>query len=245
MRGFWALLLCKIYMWVLFSVLVPEMLAAYACMEYLHASSDVRYMEDCKKRDADSQLPWSSDWTLKHSFFALMGGFKLQNGTQILSGQELYENDPKLVRELDMDRLEVDISDKSKANLLAKLFSVLQLFQFAFEIGSRFLTHHPISPLEGVTCAYCVCAFITYLFWIEKPYDVEEVIYLGVGSPYIHQTKTAEDGGPSPSSDVTSSEHTDSRTNLQVPGSLSIPNSDVADVEAQMNPLKPLSGACV
>ena len=193
--AFWALILCKVYVWVLFSILVPEMLAAHACMECLRARKDVKFVEQALKTRRIS-LKDGRRWSMKHAFFALMGGFKLRDGNKvipILSGRHLLEEKPELMTSLDLAVLEEDISDKSKANLLAKLLSISHLIRFAFEIGSRWLGHLPVSPLEWITCTYGACALITYLFWMKKPFDVEEPIYLSTERPDSYAQRPSED----------------------------------------------------
>ena len=183
----WNLLLFKIFTWTFCSLLMPEIITACACMEYIQAINDVAYMRKTKGYSEGQHK-----WTKKQAFFALMGGFKLKNGPLISSGRQLAEKidgsagqqQKLLLDQLNLQILKGDVRDKSKRNSLAKLFSVFQLFRFGVSILSRLVAKQPLSPLERITTAYVVCATMTYYFWMKKPYDVEAVIYLDRVSSY-------------------------------------------------------------
>ena len=66
------------------------------------------------------------------------------------------------------------IKDKSKANVLAKAIVCVQATWFCVQLVIRFAEDLPISLLELSTFAHTLCAFLIYLFWWEKPLDIEE-----------------------------------------------------------------------
>ena len=158
--AFYAKLIGKLYIWTLCALLIPEVLASLACVDYVEACHDVTFMKG--KKDG---------WTLKHAHFARMGGFKLAGGGKVHSGKEFYEKDPQLLDRLNLDAIGNDISDKSKANVIAKLLAMLQLLRFSLGIFGRWAAGLSICPMEWATFAYVPCALLTYFFWMEKPFN--------------------------------------------------------------------------
>jgi hypothetical protein len=66
------------------------------------------------------------------------------------------------------------ITDKSKANLLAKSLVCLQVLWVAGQTIERKIAGYPISLLEFHTLVHVFCALVMYALWIQKPYDVNE-----------------------------------------------------------------------
>ena len=66
------------------------------------------------------------------------------------------------------------ITDKSKANGLAKAIVCVQATWFCVQFVARLAEGLPISLLELSTFAHTLCAFLIYLCWWEKPLDIEE-----------------------------------------------------------------------
>ena len=115
-----------------------------------------------------------SEWTLRHSFYANMGGFILQardstpfpiHGLHLIYLlKEGYLNLPEITSE--------DISDKSKANLLAKALVCLQTGWFVVQCLGRLGQGLPITTLELITISYVWCTWAIYAQWLNKPLDV-------------------------------------------------------------------------
>lgn len=150
--------------WAIF--VVPEVLVSLASTEYVFASHDKEIMG---KKSTEG-------WTLKHSFFAQMGGFTV-NGETIYSGSEVLDRGVELDKEF-CEKLGYEINDKSKSDLLAKLLAITQISRFLLETISRAVHSYPISPLECFTCAQVICTLMTYFFWFHKPRNILEPIQL-------------------------------------------------------------------
>ena len=119
-------------------------------------------------------------WTLKHSFYAWMGGFML-----------FIERDPALPREvyypLTPDELldflkadsvqmsmvsEKDLDDRSKGDWLSKTIAIMQLVWFVIQLIARFFGQLPTTQLEIGTLAIAILSHFTYAFRWYKPKDI-------------------------------------------------------------------------
>jgi hypothetical protein len=67
---------------------------------------------------------------------------------------------------------EDDLWDKSKGDLLAKLFVVFQTTWFMIQCIFRWITKLPMSELEIMTFSFTVLNIFTYTLWLEKPQNV-------------------------------------------------------------------------
>lgn len=147
--------------------LVPEVIVSLASTEYAFALHDRDVMQTTRSIEG---------WTLKHSFFAQMGGFTI-GGETVHSGTEILSWGVELNKGF-CENLGYEINDKSKADLLAKLLAITQISRFLLETISRAVHSYPISPLEYFTCAQVICALMTYYLWFHKPRNVLEPIQL-------------------------------------------------------------------
>jgi hypothetical protein len=77
------------------------------------------------------------------------------------------------------DLSEDEILDKSKASTLVKALTCLQAFWFCLQCVARLTMHTSISLLELNVFGHCICTFIIYAIWWNKPMDVSEPILLG------------------------------------------------------------------
>jgi len=66
-----------------------------------------------------------------------------------------------------------DIKYKSKADSFAKVFVLAQSSWLVINIIARAANKLSVSPIEIITLAYVVCAFIIYRLWWSKPKDIE------------------------------------------------------------------------
>lgn len=130
--------------------------------------------------------PKRHSWTLSHGFYACMGGYALDitdlsPGEEFLSVPEkrwtctkfqlyrLLDDYPDLLPDLSKE----EISEKSKASMMAKTLVCLQALWFSAQCLSRLVEGLPISLLELNTFGHAVCTVVIYLLWWEKPFDVE------------------------------------------------------------------------
>lgn len=160
--------LFKASVWLIV-LLGPEVAVGWACYDYIDALRETAIMKMYLK-DQDNK----NEWTLRHSFFLRMGGFRLGDRT-VFRSEELPGKD--LEKKFCKD-LNKEITDKSKKDVLAKALAVIQITRFLFEMIARAANSLPISPLEYFTCAQVLSALIMFILWIGKPYNVQEQIEL-------------------------------------------------------------------
>ncbi|KAF2867509.1 hypothetical protein BDV95DRAFT_679431 [Massariosphaeria phaeospora] len=123
--------------------------------------------------------------TLKHGFFADMGGLHLQvpnvksfpvNSKQlhflVSHGHVQY---PEITT--------TTINDKNKTDGLARLICTVQIFWFTLSTVSRPIKGYATTTLELTTLAYIVCALATLFFWRHKPMDVQTALVLHCPTP--------------------------------------------------------------
>ena len=146
------------------TILGPEFVVALAAGQRSNAKRALRSM----------RTMGYSEWTLRHSYYANMGGFVLQprdsapfpiHGLHLIYLlEEGYVNLPEITSE--------EISDKSKANLLAKALVCLQTGWFVVQCFGRLGQDLPLTTLELVTISYVWCTWAIYAQWLKKPLDV-------------------------------------------------------------------------
>lgn len=168
----WEKAIVIVIFWTI-GLLMPEIIVLIACEDYLKALDDLRSVINIVGKSQQK-----CQWTLKHSFFVQMGGFRVngevvKNGSA-LAGIQLSEN------EQDWKQIGEDISDKSKMDVLTKCISVIEIGRFLLAMIARAAASLPISPLEYFTCAQVVCALLMYIFWFHKPHNVQRPIRLRI-----------------------------------------------------------------
>jgi hypothetical protein len=117
--------------------------------------------------------------------YAVMGGFavdqhdaeepyfpkSLSRLTILPAGLRLLANvDFSLIPDISKE----EISDKSKANGLAKSIVCVQAFWFCVQCITRLSQGLPITLLELNTFVHALCALLIYWLWWHKPLDVAE-----------------------------------------------------------------------
>ena len=65
-----------------------------------------------------------------------------------------------------------EIRDRGKSNWLAKSLVLLQTLWFVMQCIARAIKHLPITHLEIVMLAYVAMNFVIYIFWWNKPLNV-------------------------------------------------------------------------
>ena len=137
-------------------------------------------------------------WSKTHGFFIIMGGFHLFQR----SSREARDNYLAVLHEDDTplhplqsfhflsgheDRTDIDftsftvpteeeIRDRGKSDWLAKSLVLLQTSWFVMQCIARAKEHLPITHLEIVTLAYAAMNFVIYIFWWNKPLDVNRPV---------------------------------------------------------------------
>ena len=71
---------------------------------------------------------------------------------------------------------EEEINDKGKSDWLAKSLVLLQTSWFVMQCIARAIEHLPVTHLEIVTLAYAAMNFVIYIFWWNKPLNVNRPV---------------------------------------------------------------------
>ena len=71
---------------------------------------------------------------------------------------------------------EAEIKDKGKSDWLAKSLVLLQTSWFVMQCIARAIEHLPVTHLEIVTLAYTAMNFVIYVFWWNKPLNVNRPV---------------------------------------------------------------------
>ncbi|KAL8818127.1 MAG: hypothetical protein Q9223_003168 [Gallowayella weberi] len=114
-------------------------------------------------------------WTIRHAFYANMGGFVLQpreSAAFPINGKQLhwlikrgYVEYPKMTAK--------EVWDKSKADGFQKSLTCLQTAWFIIQIVGRAIQKLPITTLEITTLSFVLCTLAMFSQWANKPLDVE------------------------------------------------------------------------
>ena len=119
-----------------------------------------------------------------------MGGFHLfkrsseeNSGTQAISQENDDPLHPLLASDLTHDDIysfamptEAEIKDKGKSDWFAKSLVLLQTSWFVMQCIARGIKHLPVTHLEIVTLAYAAMNFVIYVFWWNKPLNVDRPV---------------------------------------------------------------------
>ena len=119
-----------------------------------------------------------------------MGGFHLfkrsskdESGAQSISQEDDYPLHPLLVEDLVHDDIytftmptEAEIKDRGKSDWLAKSLVLLQTWWFIIQCIACGIKHLPVTHLEILTLAYAAINFVIYVFWWNKPLNVNQPV---------------------------------------------------------------------
>ncbi|EJT72434.1 hypothetical protein GGTG_09300 [Gaeumannomyces tritici R3-111a-1] len=149
----------------------PHFLLRLAVGQLLNAKQSVRILR---------QLPGGETWTLRHGFFANMGGFYIRapdypNGFPINGEQLAY-----LVkyRHLDFPTLtSEDINRRNRIDGLSKFITIWQVAWFIITQSQRLAKGYPITTLELTALSFCANTIATSACWYYKP-AIEQAIFL-------------------------------------------------------------------
>ncbi|KAL8388899.1 hypothetical protein RB595_009005 [Gaeumannomyces hyphopodioides] len=149
----------------------PHFLLGLAVGQLLNAKRSVKMLR---------QLPGGEAWTLRHGFFANMGGFYIRapdypNGFPI-NGEQLaylirYENleFPTLTRQ--------DINRRNQVDGLSKFITIWQVTWFIITQAQRLAKGYTITTLEITALSFCANTIATSACWYYKP-SIEQSIFL-------------------------------------------------------------------
>ncbi|KIM19874.1 hypothetical protein M408DRAFT_39406, partial [Serendipita vermifera MAFF 305830] len=190
----------------LWALLVPEYILAWAVRQYFQAGA------------ISKKVP---DWTRTHGFFIIMGGFHLFKlpadasstpfplkpsepsdfivPTGLHSRRDEIPVCPLELKDFPVDILrgitpsETELKDRGKSDALTKLIVLVQTLWFVIQCIVRGTRHLPLTELEIVTLAYTMLNFFIYVFWWDKPRNVECPIRV-----YKMSTATHKESGDAP-----------------------------------------------
>ena len=143
--------------------------------------------------------------SMTHGFFMIMGGFHLfkhgsmETGTdeQFISQEDNIPIHPLAASDLYRDGTiqphrntirsdidfslftvltEAEIKDKGKSDWLTKSLVLLQTSWFVMQCIARAIEHLPVTHLEIVMLAYAAMNFMIYVFWLNKPLNIDRPI---------------------------------------------------------------------
>ncbi|CAN9110090.1 unnamed protein product [Alternaria alternata] len=154
--------------WMFWAIVGPEIVLAVAIGQYASARRS-------KKRF--HRLGYKN-WTIRHGFFADMGGILLQpkeSSPFVVNGRQLaYLVEKEYIKCPDITAEE--IWDKSKADTLGKLITLVQASWLVIQLLGRAALRLSTTTLELSAGAIVFCTFGTFFCWLHKPADVQRGI---------------------------------------------------------------------
>ncbi|GLB07712.1 hypothetical protein AtubIFM57258_003073 [Aspergillus tubingensis] len=163
-------IICRRLFWMLVAISGPEFVLTYASAQWGRARDSVRSFKA-------SGFP---QWTMRHGFFADMGGFHLvpPDGPPFpVTSKHIhwlvihnYLPFPEITSE--------EITDRSKQDTVAKIVSCMQTSWMLLQCLGRAAQGLAITTLELSALAIVVCSVMTSLCWLHKPSDVRTPIRL-------------------------------------------------------------------
>ena len=130
-------------------------------------------------------------WSTTHGFFIIMGGlhFFEHSSEETSNFRKISREDDKPLHPLRADDLvdcdgyesfimptKAEIQDKGKGDWFAKSLVLLQTSWFVMQCIARAVSHLPVTHLEIVTLAYAAMNFVMYIFWWNKPLNVNRPV---------------------------------------------------------------------
>ena len=122
----------------------------------------------------------------------IMGGFHLFERSLEETGEDnrnISQEDDKPLHPLQASDLEdcngyesfimptkTEIQDRGKSDWLAKSLVLLQTSWFIMQCIARAREHLPVTHLEIITVAYAVMNFVIYIFWWNKPLNINRPV---------------------------------------------------------------------
>ncbi|QIW97344.1 hypothetical protein AMS68_002862 [Peltaster fructicola] len=150
--------------WSLLAIFGPEFLVSFA----------IGHLAAAKRSVKAFQALGHDEWSLRHAFYADMGGFLLKTTDRecfpVNSVHIHWLVEHKHIPFPSTTRAEIE--DKSKADVFAKSITLMQTSWFLLQCFGRWAQHLPITTLELGTLAFVFCTIPTYYFWWHKPLDV-------------------------------------------------------------------------
>ena len=179
------------------ALLVPEYVLAWAIRQFLRAREIANRDKGEFKTFGYISIILSNSllerqWSTTHGFFIIMGGFHLFERNLKETGKDdrgISREDDQPLHPLQADDLvdcdgyksftmptKAEIQDKGKSDWLAKTLVLFQTSWFIMQCVARAREHLPVTHLEIVTVAYAAMNFVIYVFWWNKPLNVNRPV---------------------------------------------------------------------
>jgi hypothetical protein len=160
--------------WMVYSIVIPELVTACAFAQYVAARKSVERM---------TKLEGMNEWSMRHAFYWNMGGVWIlckdeETGFPINAAQYFQLVEKKIVKGSLISGRE--IWDKSKADRFAKALACLQISWLSVECIARTIQKLPISVLEVATVGFALPSIATYALditnTVNRPSFVSEIV---------------------------------------------------------------------
>jgi hypothetical protein len=161
--------------WItMISILGPEFLVGYALGEWRAARTSVA---------AIGELRQDQQWTMRHAFFANMGGFAMRT----TDGATFFLDAPQILwllshRVVSMTQFEHQflldkrtIDDRNKTDGFVRVIAVAQALWFCVDIVGRAAQGLAVTTLEITVIGIVINSVVVYYFWKDKPADVQSI----------------------------------------------------------------------
>lgn len=151
-------------LWMCIGIFGPEFPLTFAAGQWSRA----------KQSTKDFVEAGHKSWTMRHAFFADMGGFVLkpQEGPAFpINGRQLLWLVTKKKIELPPITME-ELWDKSKQDKIVKIITAIQVTYFVLQCIGRAAQNLAITTLELNTLAIVICSLMTSYAWLHKGADV-------------------------------------------------------------------------
>ena len=178
------------------ALLVPEYVLAWSIRQFFRACEIAKENKGGGLNfiisNLLSNLSLERQWSVTHGFFMIMGGFHLfEHRSEETSNDDrsMSREDDKPLYPLQASDLvrcdgyesfimltKAEIEDKGKSDWFAKSLVLLQTSWFVMQCIARAIEHLPITHLEIVTLAYAAMNFVIYIFWWNKPLNVNRPV---------------------------------------------------------------------
>ncbi len=148
-------------------MLAPEFIACRAILEW-------RMARDLTNQVRTNNDGWSA-WTMMQSHFVLMGGITMNDSrgaSYRLSSKNLIRLSENSTIAFESMPTDADIRDRSKADTLSKIITLIQVLWFVMQVISRPIAGLTVSLLELSTTGLVFFAVVSYSMWFSKPFDV-------------------------------------------------------------------------
>jgi hypothetical protein len=173
--------------WFALTILVPEMALAHAIVDRAVAVTSLQELQGARIEAEDQGMKW----TLTHSYYANMGGLRIEPARAINTRQFIYLYSKKLIISASPQISEQEIKDKSKPDYFAKGVAAIQIFRLVQSLVRRARGGLAIPQLEIFILAFAVCAIATNGFSRHKLQGLDTSTIIKLARTFQHEEAAA------------------------------------------------------